>query len=81
MTQAAPVFTSGVWPQPPACTGCPSTGGCPNGCARFAQQTVGSIKFYPASNRKGWICPRCDAVNSPDREQCGCRLVGGEFVT
>jgi hypothetical protein len=78
-----PVFISGIWTQPltwkpvACCSGCPNTGGCPQGCQR---ERVGRIEFAPPA-RQGWICPRCNAVKSPDVQECGCRVVGGEIVT
>jgi len=50
---------------------CPQTGracevsGCA-GCLRY-QQWGG-----PTYGRYGWICPRCQAVHSPDVQTCHC---------
>lgn len=28
--------------------------------------------YYPIQPRQGWVCPRCNAVHSPDVLQCFC---------
>lgn len=61
-------------PSPPVfCDDCPSSGGCRGACRKYHTHT--NVMVPPIENaRRGWICPRCDRVNSPDEKQCQCSM-------
>lgn len=52
-----------------------NTEDCPFDCAHNQERVVVNTNPVPLfsgfrMNRKGWICPRCDTVVSPDEKTC-----------
>ena len=52
------------------CDSCPYTGGCGGACRKYHTWNAMPAEIKP--QRQGWICPKCDAANAPDVQQCPC---------
>lgn len=54
------------------CQDCPNTGGCFGRCQKERRYEVVPPSLGSQSERRGWICPKCDAALSPDIDRCPC---------